>query len=145
MFTEILKGTQKYVICFVCFILMVLALPVLLTQIPYCIVDFSNTGQIGDTIGGIMGPFVAIAAAVLTFFAFWVQFKANTLQRSDIQIERFENNLFNYFQLLNNQISDSYIPNVGNNKQSYHLCFMNLNQSVIICSGLKYRSIKNRM
>ena len=77
MFTEILKGTQKYVICFVCFILMVLLLPVLLTQIPYCIVDFSNTGQIGDTIGGIMGPFVAIAAAVLTFFAFWVQFKAN--------------------------------------------------------------------
>ena len=28
--------------------------------------DFSGTGQIGDTIGGIMGPFVAIAASILT-------------------------------------------------------------------------------
>lgn len=70
-----------------------------------------------------MGPFVAIAASILTFFAFWVQFKANTLQRGDVQIERFENNLFNYFQLLNNQISGVNIPNVGNNKQSFHFMF----------------------
>lgn len=56
--------------------------------------DFSNTGQIGDTIGGIMGPFVAIAAAILTFLAFWVQYKANEQQRKDIALERFESNLF---------------------------------------------------
>lgn len=56
--------------------------------------DFSGTGQIGDTIGGIMGPFVAIAAAGLTFIAFWVQYKANIQQRHDIAIERFESNLF---------------------------------------------------
>ena len=56
--------------------------------------DFSNKGQIGDTIGGIMGPFVAIIAAWLTFIAFWVQFKANNQQRHDISIERFESNLF---------------------------------------------------
>lgn len=57
-------------------------------------IDFSETGQIGDTIGGIMGPFIAIAAAGLTFIAFWVQFKANNQQRHDIAIERFESNLF---------------------------------------------------
>lgn len=51
--------------------------------------DFSQKGQIGDTIGGIMGPFVAIIAAWLTFIAFWVQFKANNQQRRDIAIERF--------------------------------------------------------
>ena len=49
--------------------------------------DFSQKGQIGDTIGGIMGPFVAIIAAWLTFIAFWVQFKANNQQRHDIAIE----------------------------------------------------------
>lgn len=86
-------------------------------------INFNETGQIGDTIGGIMGPFVAIAASILTFLAFWVQFKANTIQRTDVQIERFENNLFNYFQLLNSQISDINIPNVGNNKQSFHFMF----------------------
>ncbi len=57
-------------------------------------IDFSSTGEIGDTIGGIMGPFVAIAAAGLTFIAFWVQYKANIQQRHDIAIERFESNLF---------------------------------------------------
>lgn len=57
-------------------------------------IDFSSTGEIGDTIGGIMGPFIAIAAAGLTFFAFWVQYKANIQQRHDIAIERFESNLF---------------------------------------------------
>lgn len=57
-------------------------------------IDFSSTGEIGDTIGGIMGPFIAIAAAGLTFIAFWVQYKANILQRHDIAIERFESNLF---------------------------------------------------
>ena len=46
--------------------------------------DFSDTGEIGDTIGGIMGPFIAIAAAGLTFIAFWVQYKANIQQRQDI-------------------------------------------------------------
>lgn len=46
-------------------------------------IDFSTTGQIGDTIGGIMGPFIAIAAAGLTFIAFWVQCKANIQRRHD--------------------------------------------------------------
>lgn len=56
--------------------------------------DFSNTGQIGDTIGGIMGPFVAIAAAGLTFLAFWVQYRANEQLREDITVERFESKFY---------------------------------------------------
>lgn len=61
--------------------------------------DFSNKGQVGDTIGGIMGPFVAIVAAWLTFIAFWVQFKANIQQRQDITIERFESSVFELLHL----------------------------------------------
>ena len=53
-----------------------------------------DTGIIGDTIGGIMGPFVAIAAAILTFLAFWVQFKANEQLRNDISVERFESKFY---------------------------------------------------
>lgn len=74
-------------------------LPILLTKLPFCIVDFSNTGEVGDTIGGIMGPFIAIAAAILTFLAFWVQYKANEQQRQDIALERFESNLFQLIQI----------------------------------------------
>lgn len=46
-----------------------------------------------------MGPFVAIAAAILTFLAFWVQYKANEQQRQDIALERFESNLFQLIQI----------------------------------------------
>jgi hypothetical protein len=43
--------------------------------------DFSNTGQIGDTIGGIMNPFVALVGILLTFLAFYMQIKANQIQK----------------------------------------------------------------
>lgn len=43
--------------------LLICLLPWLLTR--NGLLSFSETGQIGDTIGGIMGPFIAIAAAGL--------------------------------------------------------------------------------
>lgn len=67
--------------------------------------DFTETGQIGDTIGGIMGPFVAIAAAGLTFLAFWVQYRANEQLREDITVERFESKFY--------KMLDIHIQNVG--------------------------------
>lgn len=77
---------------FLLVVIVICILPWLLAK--HAWIDFSSTGEIGDTIGGIMGPFVAIAAAGLTFIAFWVQYKANIQQRHDIAIERFESNLF---------------------------------------------------
>lgn len=43
--------------------------------------DFSNKGVIGDTLGGIMNPFIAIAGVFSTFLAFLMQVKANQIQR----------------------------------------------------------------
>lgn len=43
-------------------------------------IDFSNTGEIGDTIGGIMNPFIAIAGVIATFLAFIMQVRANKIQ-----------------------------------------------------------------
>lgn len=92
------KEFFAYLICFLVVILVVCFFPYIFTRKPLPIfidcLDFTNTGAIGDTIGGIMGPFVAIIAAGLTFMAFWVQYKANIQQRHDIAIERFESNLF---------------------------------------------------
>ena len=42
-------------------------------------IDFSNTGQIGDTIGGLMSPFIAIAGVIVAFLAFWMQKQANDI------------------------------------------------------------------
>ncbi len=41
--------------------------------------DFSQTGQIGDTIGGITGPIVNIIGAILVFYALKAQIDANRL------------------------------------------------------------------
>ncbi|MBR5695705.1 MAG: hypothetical protein IKX43_05660 [Paludibacteraceae bacterium] len=42
--------------------------------------DFSNTGEIGDTIGGTMTPIVSLAAVILTYLAFLKQVEANKIQ-----------------------------------------------------------------
>lgn len=49
-----------------------------------CIVDFTETGQIGDTIGGIMNPIVALAGVFVTFIAFLMQVAANKIQSEQI-------------------------------------------------------------
>lgn len=46
--------------------------------------DFTGTGQIGDTIGGLMGPFIAMAGVFLTFVAFLMQVRANEIQREQL-------------------------------------------------------------
>ena len=40
-----------------------------------------ETGTTGDTFGGTLGPIVGWLAALLTFAAFWVQYRANQQQR----------------------------------------------------------------
>lgn len=64
------------------------ALPWLLTS--YSVIDLTETGQIGDTIGGVMGPVIAIVASALTFLAFWVQYQANQEQRKEIASNKTE-------------------------------------------------------
>lgn len=43
--------------------------------------NFTQTGPIGDTIGGLMNPFIAIAGVIMTFLAFLMQVRANEIQR----------------------------------------------------------------
>ena len=59
--------------------------PIIFTQFSW--IDFSGTGEIGDTLGGIMNPFIAIGGVLLTYLAFYMQFKANKLQRQQFEIQ----------------------------------------------------------
>lgn len=124
------------IIAFICIF------PVLLTQTSYCLFDFRDTGQVGDTIGGIMGPFIAIAAAILTFLAFWVQYKANEQQRKDIVLERFENRFFKYIDIYNQITNDIDIQPIGKNKQAFHFIFYEY-QSLFYLIQKKYESCHN--
>lgn len=78
----------RWIIVLLLLVIAICWLPFLLTQ--YSIFDFTSTGQIGDTIGGIMGPFVGILAAFLSFMAFWTQYQANEVQRSSTKDNKIE-------------------------------------------------------
>lgn len=88
------------------------------TEIGKSLITTEETGFVGDTMGGIMNPFIAIAAAILTFIAFWIQFKANqqqTLQfkdqAKDVAIERFENKFYNLIEIHRNNVTEVRVGN----------------------------------
>lgn len=91
---------------FVFIIIFILFLPYLLTSDSWFGLDFSATGQLGDTIGGILGPFIAIVAAALMFIAFWVQYTFNKQQWQSIQIDRLENRIFEMLNLHKHNVSE---------------------------------------
>ncbi|MBT1699645.1 hypothetical protein KK083_22350 [Fulvivirgaceae bacterium PWU4] len=66
----------------------ILLLPALLTQTEFSIFDFSNSGEVGDTIGGVTAPFVGLLGAFLVYKAFLVQVESNKIQlkNSEFQI-----------------------------------------------------------
>ena len=69
-------------------IIAIFILPALFTIKVDCLPSFKETGNIGDTINGIAGPFIALIAAVLTFLAFYIQVKANKWQLSIYKEQR---------------------------------------------------------
>ncbi len=66
-------------------------------------------GTIGDFFGGIMNPFIAIAAAFLTFLAFYVQYQANEDVRKQFKIQQFENQFFEMLRLHKENVNEMNI------------------------------------
>lgn len=84
---------QKYInLIFGLLILTTFIAPIVLTQSSF--IDFTNTGQIGDTIGGLTAPFLNLLGAILIYSTFKEQIKANAqtkkelAQREDAEKER---------------------------------------------------------
>lgn len=70
--------------------------------------DFNKTGAIGDTIGGLMNPFIALAGVFITFLAFYMQLKAN-----QIQISLFNKNQKEQTNLLKEQMFFRLLENTN--------------------------------
>lgn len=93
------------------YFILILSLPLLFTKCSSKLFFFNSTDQIGDTIGGILSPFIAIAAAVITFLAFWIQYKANQQQfkayeqqKRDIQDTKKENVIVKIINVIYKQL-----------------------------------------
>ncbi len=56
-----------------------------------------RTGVIGDTIGGIMNPFLALAGVLITFLAFYMQLRANRIQidnfKEELKVQKEESRI----------------------------------------------------
>ncbi|OMP74667.1 putative phage abortive infection protein [[Flexibacter] sp. ATCC 35208] len=88
-------------------------LPYYFVHSPFFNQNFCESGQIGDSIGGTVGPAVAIIGALLTFLAFYVQYQANQQQKADLkqqredwEIERFETRFFELLKLHKENVSE---------------------------------------
>lgn len=76
-----LKENKKLIFLFIGINLLIYTLlPLLLTYEPINITNYIGYGEVGDTIGGTVGPAVAIVAALFTFLAFLEQLKLNKEQ-----------------------------------------------------------------
>lgn len=100
-------------------ILLSILVPMMLTQY-FSWMHFSEkTGQIGDTLGGIMNPFVALSSVIITFLAFYIQYKANLLQRilfrQELDTNKFENQFYEMLRLHKENVSELFIAVDGNN------------------------------
>lgn len=60
--------------------------------------DWSKTGVIGDTFGGLTAPFVNLVGAILVYISFEAQRKANKIQQDDLDKSRGEFLATQYFQ-----------------------------------------------
>jgi hypothetical protein len=88
--------------------------PFLFTQLShYKPFDFSNTGQIGDTIGGVTAPFINLIAVLLIYFSFRQQLLSNEIQISLINDEKEERKKAKELELINLAYADlkNYVDN----------------------------------
>lgn len=83
-------------------VIIIFAAPYLFTQYSSSNVSYEGTGQIGDTIGGISGPFLSLIGSALVFLALKAQVKANELVQQQIKAEELERN----FRLIFEEIKE---------------------------------------
>lgn len=117
-FTTFDKSFWITISIFLCVICAILFLPYFLFIKNWFWFVSPSSAQIGETIGGILGPFIAIMAAVLTFIAFWVQFKFNKQQWHSIQIDRLENRVFELLNLHKQNVQELSLRSVYANNNS---------------------------
>lgn len=103
------KGRNALIIGVFC----ILVSPWLFTSFSF--IDFTNTGEIGDTIGGISAPITSFLGAYLVYLALLAQVKANNAvykQFEKQELKEREDRLYNSIQRelqsLNSDIDNLY-------------------------------------
>lgn len=77
--------------------------------------DFTDTGQIGDTIGGISAPVINLVGAFLVYISFKEQIAANKIQSDALEDEKNKNKT--YKELENHMVLFDEIRNTLNKQE----------------------------
>lgn len=133
------RVNKNYIITPLIVISVILIVVSFLTPYFYTDTDIGNsiefdaeTGQTGDTIGGIMNPFIALAGAVLTFIAFYIQKIANDDIKNQFKIQQFESQFYEMIHLhkenvnelsINDFLEDSKTSDVKKEIRGRHVFF----------------------
>jgi hypothetical protein len=80
-------------------ILFTLIAPFIFTRTGLAVIDFRETGQIGDTIGGTTAPIIGILSVILLFYTLWEQISFNKKQKDISTNEQFKTTFFNLLQV----------------------------------------------
>ena len=86
-------------------ILLVVISPFLLIQ-PAVLQFFSGKGDIGNSIGGITGPFVGMIGAILVYLSFEQQIEANQTQREALRNEILQNQIKAEYETLDKHLTE---------------------------------------
>jgi hypothetical protein len=95
-----INRTEIYIFLGVGFLLFIL--PLIFTSVNISLISFRETGQIGDTIGGITAPFIGFGGSILVYLALKAQIDANDKIQKQFDEQKkidyrqnFENIFFN--------------------------------------------------
>jgi hypothetical protein len=80
-------------------IIFALIAPLVFTRTGLAIFDFTETGQIGDTIGGTTAPIIGILSIFLLFYTLIEQIKFNKKQKEISANEQFKTTFFNLLEV----------------------------------------------
>ncbi|MEA5405273.1 hypothetical protein VB776_20215 [Arcicella sp. DC2W] len=108
-----------------------------------------STGPLGDTLGGTLGPIVAIIAALLTYWAFMEQVKANRQQAEQFQIQfkdgnraTFENRFFELLAICNLKRNEANSSDQNHDFFQYALRYFEFHRKIYFytynCNELDY-------
>ncbi len=84
------KTERTLIIIFFISVPLFLATPWLFTRTGFHWLNFTETGNIGDTIGGITAPFFSLLASVIVYFSFRAQIQMNIIQQERMNAQEEE-------------------------------------------------------
>jgi hypothetical protein len=99
----------------------VVFLPFILTRETFSFIDYNKTGGIGDTLGGITAPFINSLAALLVFWAYKEQRKANELLRNQQKLQFIQTEISRLEEMSDSNLFAGDIVKVGQQEKNVPL------------------------